>query len=1065
MNIRPAFAFFSTSAKLITTFLALCLLFTSAAFAQLASTTALVGNVTDSGGASIAGVKVTAINSATQELYTAVTGDDGSYNIQFVKVGTYVISAVHEGFQSFTKSGVIVESNQIVRTDFAMQVGAVSEKMTVTAEAAPISTDEASLSQTINSRQTVDLPLNGRDVLKLSVTTPGVLPGVKSPAGNPGGGEDFIAAGTREIQNSVSLDGVSIMNNLITTTTFRPSVDAIQEVQVQTGTYQAQYGGYIGLQMNLVSKSGANDLHGSVFEFVRNNDLDARGFFENHAKPQAPFHQNQFGFAVGGPVWIPKLYNGRDKTFFMADYEGLRQSQSIAQLDSVLTPLMRQGNFTEYSGVIRNPFTTPAQPLPGNLVPSSLLSPQAQKALQYMPLPNLPGIANNYLTNVLNSNNTNQTIDRIDQSFGEKVRLFFRYAWENTGLVNGNTNPYNGYNQPVTDRNFVVGYTQVLTANMVNDARFGRQHTTIDSVNFFATSALADAGTNLGIPGFTTSLANSGLPALGITGYMPIGGQNMSSSNWYQTDTTWQGSDLFSWTHGAHSVSAGIELRKLITLRTANNNPRGGFTFSGTESGFAPADFMLGAIQTDTTPGPLFPGGGEQWRDGFFAVDKWQASSKLTLTFGLRYELPTVPHSTNGNGTILNPQQTAFIPATVPQVIPYTNPTHSDFAPRFGFAYRAAPGWVVRGGFGIYYNANQMNSYTLATTNPPFSTIFTYNSVPGAVLTLANPVPANTSPTAPKYRSAFAINPDLPTARMNQWSFDVERSLWKNAALDVQYLGSHSYHLDRSYYLNTPLTPGPGAINPRRPNQLFGTIRMIQNDVNSNYDGLNVVLRQNMSHGLTLLASYTWSHDLDVNSDSNAGGFPMNPYNWAGDYGNSSWDVRHRFVASFVYDLPFFRSASSALVRTALGGWQANGILTAQTGFPFNVTVPGDPANTGSSNERPNLVGTPSSTCGDGHLTGCISPAAFALPAAFTYGNAGRNLLAGPDLVNLDFSLFKDFAIRERARFQLRGEFFNTLNHPSFSNPGAVLGSATFGDITSTSNNNREIQLAAKLTF
>jgi hypothetical protein len=1064
MNPRSIAPHFRAFAKIAIVLTSLCCCFVPASFAQLASTTALVGNVTDSAGAGIPGAKVTVVNSATGEVYTAVTGNDGAYQVQFVKIGTYSITAARDGFQSFTKSGVHVESNQTVRTDFAMQIGTVSEKMTVTAEAPPITTDDATLSQTINNRQTVDLPLNGRDALKLAVMTPGVLPGVKSPAGNPGGGEDFIAAGTREIQNSVSLDGVSIMNNLITTTTFRPSVDAIQEIQVQTGTYQAQYGGYLGLQMNLVSKSGTNDFHGSVFEFVRNNSFDARGYFENRTKPQAPFHQNQFGFVLAGPVWIPKLYNGRDRTFFMADYEGLRQNQVLAQPDSVLTPLMRQGDFSEYSGAISNPFTTPAQAFPGNRIPSSLLSPQAQKALQYMPLPNLPGIVNNYLASIRNSNTTNQTIDRLDQSFGEKIRLFFRYAWADTALVNGNTNPNNGYNQPVTDRNFVGGYTQVLTPNMVNDVRFGRQHTTIDSVNFFATQALANAGTELGIPGFTTTLANSGLPALGITGYMPIGGQNMSSSNWYQTDTTWQGADLFSWTHGAHSISAGVEIRKLITLRTANNNPRGGFTFSGTLSGFAPADFILGAVQTDTTPGPLFPGGGEQWRDGFFVVDKWQASSKLTLTFGLRYELPTVPHSTNGNGTILNPQLTAFIPATVPQVIPYTNPNHSDFAPRFGFAYRATPAWVVRGGFGIYYNANQLNSYTLATTNPPFSTIYTYNSTPGAILTLANPVPANSSPTAPKYPSAFTINPDLPTARMNQWSFDVERALWPNAALDVQYLGSHSYHLDRSYYINTP-SPGPGNINSRRPNQLFGSIRMIQTDVNSNYDALNVVLRQNLTHGLTVLGSYTWSHNLDINTDSNGGGAPVNPFNWAADYGNSNWDVRHRLVASFVYDLPFFRSASHGLVRTALGGWQANGILTAQTGFPFNVTVPGDPANTGMGNQRPNLVGRPSSTCGDGHLIGCIAAAAFAIPQPFTYGNAGRNLLTGPGLVNLDFSLFKDFAIRERAKFQLRGELFNSLNHPSFSNPAAVLGSPTFGNINGTSNTNRQIQLAAKLTF
>src|SRR6185312_650281 len=232
----------------------------------------------------------------------------------------------------------------------------------------------------------------------------------------------------------------------------------------------------------------------------------------------------------------------------------------------------------------------------------------------------------------------------------------------------------------------------------------------------------------------------------------------------------------------------------------------------------------------------------------------------------------------------------------------------------------------------------------------------------------------------------------------------------------------------------------------------------------ANYHGLNVILRQNLSHGLSMLLSYTLSHSLDVSTDSNGGGAPMNPYNWAGDYSNSNWDVRHRFVGSFLYNLPFFQSGTG-LKRALLGGWQANGIITAQGGFPFNVTVSGDPANMGEGNQRPNLLGTPTADCGNGHLTGCISSSAFALPQPFTYGNAGRNILYGPNLIDVDFSLFKNFAVTERFTIQLRGEAFNALNHPSFANPSAVVGPPSFGNITSTSNNNRELQLAAKIIF
>jgi hypothetical protein len=299
---------------------------------------------------------------------------------------------------------------------------------------------------------------------------------------------------------------------------------------------------------------------------------------------------------------------------------------------------------------------------------------------------------------------------------------------------------------------------------------------------------------------------------------------------------------------------------------------------------------------------------------------------------------------------------------------------------------------------------------------------------------------------------------------MNQWSFDLQRALWRNAGLEVQYIGSRTVHLDRSFFNNTP-DPGPGPIDARRPNQLFRSIRTVQNDEVASYHAMNVVLRQNSSRGLAMLLSYTWGHSLDVSSDSNNGGAPMNPYAWWLDYGNSNWDVRHRMIASFLYEIPFLKSSGNSFARHALGGWQLNGIIIAQTGMPFNVTVPGDPANTGAGNQRPNIVGPTSSDCGQGRLTGCIATSAFALPTSFTYGNAGRNLLRGPNLSTWDLSLFKTFQLRERLRFQLRGEVFNAFNHPNFGNPASVFSTAAFGNITSTTTNNRQIQLAAKLLF
>jgi Carboxypeptidase regulatory-like domain/TonB dependent receptor len=1035
-----------------------------AIYAQLANTTSLVGTVTDSAGAAMPDVSITAVNTATQDTYKTSTNSDGNYTIAFPRIGAYRIEATHAGFQTLTKSGVTVDQNQTVRTDFALQVGQVSQNIEVKATTPPISTDDASIREVVGQQAVVDLPLNGRNPLQLATLTAGVLPGQKASNGVPPG-EDYIGAGTREIQNSVSLDGIAIMNNLITTTPFHPSPDAIQQVDVQTGTYSAQYGAYLGLHLDLVTKTGTNDFHGAVWEFFRNDKLDARNFFLSPTAPQAPLRQNQFGVQIGGPIRIPKLYDGRNRTFFMFDYEGLRLVKNVTSRDTVLTPLMRQGDFSQSPTQLR---PVNGQSFPGNKIPASLISPQALRALQYMPLPNLPGISNNLTASYPNNDRYNQNIGRLDQNIGNNIRLFFRYAWNNEQYLTGATTVYNETSIPVQTRNWVGGYTHTLTPNMVNDFRVGRQHLVTDALNYWYVNNLTTASKDLGIPGFDADVrfGDPGIPVFSNTGMMTLGN---AATNWFQLDATWQGTDSFTWTHGAHTLIFGAELRKLITSRAAVNNSKGMFTFSGGFTGLTQADLLLGIPINDLTPGPQIRNKVAEWRDGFFIVDNWQASKKLTLNLGLRYELPTVPYTVNGFATILNPAQTALVPANPP--VPgfeFIGPNHKNFAPRVGLAYRVTDRTVIRSGYGIYYNPNQTNSFTFLSANPPFGAVVTCTSATNAppAISLNAPTPVSACGTANIF-NIITPNPSLPTQYMNQWSFSIQQGLWAGAALDTQYLGSQSVHLDRSYFNNSP-TPGPGVVANRRPNKLFGDIRTIQNDETANYNGLSVVLRQRLSHGISALASYTWSHTLDVSSDSNGGGAPMNPYNWRGDYGNSNWDVRHRFVASFNYALPIFNSSSSGFVRAALGGWQTNGILTLQSGFPFNVILAGDPANTGRSSERPNIIGVAHANCGDNHLTNCIDPSAFqAIPSGtFAYGNAGRNILYGPGLYNVDFSLFKNFRIRESTAVQFRSEFFNLLNTPAFSNPsGLTFGTSTFGSITSTKHDNRQIQFALKFLF
>ena len=1076
-------------------FLVLYLAISSASNGQVANNTSLVGTVTDESGKAIVGAKVSAVNEGTGVSYPTTTNDEGYYSIEFILAGVYDISVEQAGFTKVVRKGITVENNKALRTDVTLRVGSTTETLVVEGGAPPISTDDATILETLDNRSVSDLPLNGRDALKLAATTSNVILGPKSdPAGIPPG-EDFIGAGQREITNSLTLDGITIMNNLITVTPVTPNADAIEEVQVQNGNYTAQYGSYMGVHVNLVTKSGTNQLHGSLYEFVRNDLFDAHPFFDSPGSSKQPIRINQFGTEVAGPVYLPKLYDGRNKTFFTASYEGLRRISSTTQLDTVPTQAMRQGNFAEIcasgfnssglcndpSGQIYNPVS--GQPYANNLI-SSGLSPQAQAILEYYPLPNLPGIANNYNAPVGTSINYNQTLDRIDQTIGDKVRLFFRYDWQNTTIFGGSTNPTGGSYGPTRNRNFAFGYTHIITPSLVNDFRFGRNHLVTNNLDYFFVKGLKDAGTQLGILGFNgdTAFGDPGIPDVNISGFMSAGN---AGANWFQDDTTWHGYDQISYTRGKHNIMAGVELRKLTTGRMAVNSPRGVLNFDGSitgcqtslyacptdgsgspiSGGFSVADFVVGRPQNDQTPQQVFKGVPAEWRDGFFVLDNWQVNRKLTLNIGLRYELPTVPYSVSGNARILNADQTALIPTTVPDPgFQFIRPNHDNWAPRLGFAYRFTEKTVVRGGGGFYYNPNQTNSFTLATTNPPFGISSSYTYTSSCPLTLDDPIPNGCAGAPSAHPNVFTENPYLPTPRMYQWNLGVERELWKNAGFELQYLGSHSLHLDRSYYNNQPVVLGPGSVQSRRPNQLWGRIRTIQNDEIANYHGLTAIFRQRVTRGIQVLASYTWSHTLDISSDSNDGGFPMNAYDWHRDYGSANWDIRHRFVASFIYDLPGLKN-QNWLVRGALGGWQINDITTIQSGTHFDVEIAKDLANVGRGHQRPDLVGKPSAECNAGHLNGCIDSSAFALPAPYTFGNFSRNYFSGPGLVNTDFSLVKNFPIKERAKFQFRAEFFNAFNHPQFANPDGTFGTGSFGTITSTTGDNREIQFGAKFVF
>ena len=1059
--------------------LGLCLLLATTAWAQLASQTALVGTVTDSGGLVVPGALVTAVNVGTKDTYEATTNTEGNYHIPFVRPGRYDVTVSLTGFQTFKANGVEVASNQVVRTNVVMPVGGVTESVNVSAEAQVLDTDRATVSETIGARAIVELPLSGRNVWSLASTTPGVLGGLTSDIGL-----SFRGAGQREIQNSLSLDGINSSSNLLAATSMRPIADAVTEIQVQTGSTSAEYGAYLGVHINVVTKSGSNSNHGALFYFGQDDALDARGYFENPANPKNPRNRKQFGGQWDGPVVLPKLYDGRNKTFFMAAYEGVRGEAIFSPLASVPTAAMRQGNFSEIPTPIRNPST--GQPFAGNVIPQNMLSPTSLSLLQYYPQANLTGTANNYQGPSPNTDNVDQVLVRVDQNVGNKARLNVRYNWHDSFATNVFTSPLPvaAVNQPRVNENWLFSYTHTLTPRLHNDFRIGYHRLDFDTVNPFYVDGPADAGTSLGIPGFDgdTRYDNPGLPTIDISNFTGFGG---GGTNWFQFDTTFQMSNVMAYTRGSHNVRFGVDLRRLATGRRAANNARGQFIFNGTitaipgqaQSGYAMADFMLGLPRTVVPPTDQIQGHVGGWRNGFFVNDTWQATRNLTLNLGLRYELNTPVQTYSGLASMLAENYETIIPSSFPSPgFEFHEPNYKDIAPRLGATYRFGEKTVLRAGFGIYYNPNQMNSFTFLTNNPPLAPVTTYTSDPAnPTLSFSNP----SGPVGPVGRpDVISPTRDFPNARKDQWSVDVQRELGRGTALDLQYLGSNTSHLDRSFFNNTPV-PGPGPVDPRRPSQNYRSRRIIQNDLVADYDAFSVILRKRMSHGIQADAHYTWSRTRDIATHSNGGGATMDNYDIWRDYGPANWDVPHRFVASYIYDVPFLKDSSQPILKYVVAGWQVSGVTTIQSGSPVNITLSGaasDRANIGITGlQRPDLLGAvpdlncQSNSAGTTQMTrrqliNCFDSSRFAVPAEFTFGNAQRNILRGPKFSSTDLSFMKNVPVGAEVRLQVRIEIFNVFNQVNYNNPNAAFGSAAFGTITGAGTM-RQVQLGGKLLF
>jgi Carboxypeptidase regulatory-like domain len=1110
------------------------------------TTGSITGRLTDPIGAVIAGAKVTVRNLGTREVRTLTTDASGDFTATLLLPGHYSVLAEHEGFKAAEQNDITLEVDQTVRADLRLDVGSTTEKVEVAASALTLDTDTAAVAQTINEKQVSELPLNGRSFVNLLFLEPGAVEtGGEQSTYRYGAGDAISIGGGISASNAYTLDGTMITDTGYDTPAFDISIDAIQEFKEQTKNYSAEYG-FGANQINLSTKSGTNTLHGSAFEFIRNTAVDARSYFNRVPQPVAPLKQNQFGYSLGGPVILPKIYNGLNKTFFFANYEGQRIRSQATETGNVPTAAELSGVFQVSSfnpaqaatGTIIDPYT--GLPFPKNssgafVIPQSRFSRIAQLAIarEFFPAPNVTGnSAYNYIANLQNNVDEDQQTYRIDQVLGQKDSTFFRASISDVNVtVPAAPTIYTNTDILQVVRNYQLTETHVFTPNLLNQLRLGYLESQVYRQGPIMTAA------DISTLGFQNvfGMKNANYPVIslasGVSSSNPVGAtQALSAAGGAANLPTgslqpaWDFSDSASWTHGRHAIGFGFVFHALQLDRQSTVNPQGNFTFDGELTHNQIADFLLGTpIKSQVAqPGPVSDVAVgnvthlvfKAWAPYF--QDDWKVTPKLTLNLGMRYEFAAVPHEEQNHLAWFNPAAGGGLFVANQFIVQnyggslYTyngqrgpGPAQKyQFAPRIGFAFRptGSENLVVRGGYGIFYDQFETNEFVSSTAVYPFAPTQSYTSstsTTGLIYNTNSDFPALT--VGPVSEATF-LNSVLQIAATRKldpyeqdWSFGVERQLGPKTILNLDYVGNKATHLNIRTELNQP-TPCNATTdcNPdssfnqsaagkqlRRPYPNLGLMVYEGWNGYSNYNAFNLKL-QRRAKDVTLLAAYSWSKMMDVKSAAAAvsgdafGAYgPQNSQCIPCDYARSSYDVGQRFVASFLYNLPFGQGqliggGASGAMNAFIGGWQFNGIATVQGGFPFTVTA----NDHGYVNEayalRADVV--PGVSPAGFHQTvgQWFNTAAFTQPPDGYFGDSSRNALRSPGVANLDLSFFKNIQV-ERVGIQLRFESFNALNHPElgFPNPNVNAGAGVYGAITSINTHypQRQNQAALRLTF
>ncbi len=1035
------------------------LLATASLYAQ-STRGSIGGQVTDAAKKPLSGAAVSLVAEETNRKHTAVTGPQGEFLVTLLDPGTYRLEVDASGFRRHIQD-LVLDLNQEIRVDVPLIAAVASgDSVTVTARRSLLRTDSAAVGDVIDTRQVQGLPLDGRNFYDLSLLLPGVVPAAEGSAASVRGSFAININGAREDSNDFLLDGVYSGDPKLNGAGVTPPVDAIREFEILSSTYDASFGRNGGGQVSVVLRSGGNQFHGTAYEFFRNAVFDARNYFAPSGVAAPQDQRNQFGGSLGGPI-------AKNRTFFFLDYQGTRDNTGITQVTNVPTLAERTGDFSQSSLVPIDPTT--GSPFPTLKIPSYYMSPIGLAIAGLYPGPNRSVPFQNYVSSPNTRDRDDQFDLRVDHTLTAASQLSFHYSFSENSLFEPFTGPsfplVPGYgdNVPSRDQNAMIAETHVFTPALLNEIRAGFDRV---SLGVYQQDSGQNINSQVGLPTVSTNPRDYGLSSISVTGFSPLGDE--SNNPQHGTTDVYQVTDNLTYVHGRHQAKFGADYRILQQNAYRDIESRGFLDFTGLLLGNPLEELLLG-LPTDSGVATLNnPEHLRTYSYNFFANDQWRVTPSLTLILGLRYEYNSPAVDAQNHANLYDLTTQSLVPVGT-NGMPRSGylPDRNNFAPRLGIAWSpgASARTVLRAGYGIYYDQSSLAPGEGLYFSPPYFNFNVYYPLSAtSPLLLSNPFPSNFPLPTPS--SALAYARDLRTPYVQQWNFNIERSLGGTRMFEIGYVGSKGTGLIGARDINQP-APAPVQINPR-PVPEFADIDYLESNRNSVYHSLQARFVERLDFGLSLLASYTFAKSIDNGSSffSSAGdpNFPQDSYNLRAERGLSNFDVRHRFVASYCYDLPF-RSSSRWLK-----GWQTYGILQFQTGQPFTVALlPGnDNSNTGidslgfGANDRPNVVGNPHLS--NPSATAWFNTAAFAIPPYGSFGNSGRNTLEGPGTQTVDLSLVKNTVLRESANLQFRVEAFNILNHTNFGLPDNFIGSPTFGQILSAGSP-RRLQLGLKLLF